>query len=495
MQRKSFSDIRTSRSRKEISRTEHAPVNDPEPVKSARASSASPERKDDFFAYVKSDTARRSRSSVSRASVSRPAPARSPRTHQEPLEEESAELRSVELPAVEWRRPGKMEKNQNGQRAIWWIATVAVVVLVVMIMNVFSGATATITPRQENAFIQGQFTAMRGSNDPTILGFEVMNLAADESEDIPATAEQQVERRASGRIVIYNAYNTSDQRLVKKTRFEDAKGNIYRIDESVVVPGMRTENGETVPGSIEVTVYADEPGEQFNAGLVDLTVPGFKGTPQYTKIYARSKTEMTGGFIGKEKVASEEAVVAARADVERKLTETLLANARAQTPDGFILAEYGVAYSFQHADSIQSKDGKNVTLTAHGTLQIMMFNASQLARFVAKNSISSYNDADVYFSDPTQLSIGIVKEGDAPFVPGDQVMISLGGTPHIVWNVDEKAVIEALVGISKKRFDEIMRTFPNIASAQVSLHPFWKGSFPEDAKDISVVQLIDGKKK
>jgi len=458
----------------------------------------------DFFEYVKSDKRRH----VSRASTPRPISRARARKGMIASEKEvlmrddgivtqdmPADSHEIErtLPRVEWHRPGVSSRPKA--RGIWWVTAVATALFIIVLLNAFAGATVKITPKQERAFIEGTFSAFRGggSDDEMAIAFEVMDVTGESSIEIPATEERNSERRASGTIVIYNNHSTSEQRLVKKTRFEDTEGHIYRVNESIIVPGMRTEDGKVVPGSIEVTVYADEPGENYNIGLADFTLPGFKGSPQYDKIYARSKTPMTGGFVGLEKVASLDAVAAAQQELEKKLSEKLLSDARSQTPDGSILAEYATIHTFERLDPVPSDNGKGMKVTVRGTLHVMVFEGKELARFIARRSIATYDDADVYFSDPSQLTIGIVPEGEEHLVIDDAVTVSLGGTPYIVWDVDKKEVLSAIIGRSKKEFDETMKKFSAIASAQASLHPFWKGEFPEDAKDISIVQIIDGK--
>ncbi|NTW47843.1 MAG: hypothetical protein HGA48_02810 [Candidatus Yonathbacteria bacterium] len=501
-----MNDIRTTRNvRMKKTSSVHSETESASPKEhtsfDVRSSHEESPKNSEFFAYVK-EGKKRTPSSL-RSHAPRKAPV-SPRKRSlvdvsdvDAIDKEDATVsESMSRPSapqpIEWTRPGV---RTSGGKGIWWIAAVAVFVFVIMLMNVFAGATVTLVPKQENTFIEGNFTAMRGgsADSQDSIGFEVMDVVAEESIEILATEERESERRASGTIVIYNTYSTNEQRLVKKTRFEDPAGHIYRINESVVIPGMRTEGGETIPGSVEVTVSADEPGTDFNIALVDFTIPGFKGSPQYDKMYARSKTPMTGGFVGLEKVASESEVIAAQQELEKKLSEKLLSDARSQTPAGSILAEYATTHTFEHLDPVPSDDNKNVIVTVRGTLHAMVFDGGEMARFIARRSVASYDDKDVYFSDVSKLSIGIVPEENGEAVIDDTVTISLGGTPHIVWTVDKKEVLSAIVGRSKKEFDETMKKFPAIASAQASMHPFWKGEFPEDAKDISVVQIVDGK--
>jgi hypothetical protein len=101
--------------------------------------------------------------------------------------------------------------------------------------------------------------------------FEIVRITRDDGRVVAASEETDVQKKASGRIVIYNNHNSSPQRLVKNTRFETPEGLIYRINESVTVPGAKIEGGEKVPGSVEAEVMADIPGQKYNIGLTDFT--------------------------------------------------------------------------------------------------------------------------------------------------------------------------------------------------------------------------------
>jgi hypothetical protein len=62
------------------------------------------------------------------------------------------------------------------------------------------------------------------------------------------------------------------------------------------------------------------------------------------------------------------------------------------------------------------------------------------------------------------------------------------GNASIVWKYDENALMSELVGMSKGDLKNIISKFPAIARADVILKPFWKKTFPKDAKDISIVR-------
>jgi len=157
-----------------------------------------------------------------------------------------------------------------------------------LISALISGADVTVYPKFKDATVQATFSAVK---DPQVgeLSYELLTLEADGERQVSATGEEQVSERATGNILIYNAFSTSPQRLIKNTRFESPDGLIYRINESVEVPGMvEDDDGSPVPGVITAKVFADGTGEQYNISPVRFTVPGLAGSDQFDTMYAES---------------------------------------------------------------------------------------------------------------------------------------------------------------------------------------------------------------
>lgn len=80
---------------------------------------------------------------------------------------------------------------------------------------------------------------------------------------------------AEGTIRITNAYSTRPQPLIATTRFVTEDGTLFRLLETVTVPGMtRGTNGELQPATIDVRVRADQPGSDGNKAPTTFTIPG-----------------------------------------------------------------------------------------------------------------------------------------------------------------------------------------------------------------------------
>ena len=118
-----------------------------------------------------------------------------------------------------------------------------------------------------------------------VIGYEVVKLSKSKNVSVPTTGEEAVEVKASGKIMVYNNFSSEPQRLIIRTRFETKEGLIYRIPESIVVPGKTVKNGVETPGSKEIGVFADEPGDKYNIKRQILISPDLKMTPIVMKTF------------------------------------------------------------------------------------------------------------------------------------------------------------------------------------------------------------------
>ncbi len=375
--------------------------------------------------------------------------------------------------------------ERRGRRfGLWGLAVLGVILLAAAASLFLSGVTVTITPKSQDISVNGTWSASRAPG-PGGLRYEVMKIEKFGSKSVPASGEEDVAVKASGSIVIFNDYSTASVRLIKDTRFETPDGLIYRIDRPVVVPGQRREGGKTVPGQIEAVVYADQPGERYNIGLSDFSIPGLKGSPQYAKMYARSKTPMAGGFVGKRLTVAPDLLERTRGEIETQLAAALRAQADLERPPGFVLFNGGIAYVYESVPG--SEGGGQVEVKERGTLYGILFPEGELAGFLARQTVAAaVGDAPVRIHDPAALSFSPIPAG-ARFWEGDTISFTLAGTARIVWVVDEEKLAADLAGEDKGALTTVLSGYPAIEAASVVMRPFWRATYPEDPSDITVV--------
>lgn len=380
------------------------------------------------------------------------------------------------------RRPRRKRKS----RLFWLLALIIIVVCAVgalLLSTVFAGASITVHPRRElttpPATLEARLNAPVGT-----LAYETMLIRRGATTTVAASGSARVSRQASGIVTIYNAYGEASQRLIANTRFEAADGKIYRIRDSITVPGAtKNADGSLKPGSITATIYADSPGADYNRDAATrFTIPGFRGDPRYEEFYADSQGAISGGFVGNEPAVPAQELAKAEAALKLEIDTAIRAGALAEIPDGYlpVPGTLSVAYS----DILKTLEGNTARLTqsAMGTAAIVK--ESELASAIARASLAGeYGGEAVAFADTTALSIAL-----ATSTPSEgPLVLALKGAPTLVWQFDPNALRNALAGKERSALASIIQSFePAIVQADATIRPFWQGQFPQEVEKIRV---------
>ncbi len=378
------------------------------------------------------------------------------------------------------------EPKQTSKKALWYLAIIAVIAFAFSLSFLFESATVTITPKSTPVvFDSGDtFVGYKDSTASDTIAYTQMTLSADQSITIPATETKVLSESASGTVVLYNTYTTTPYKLAVNTRLETPEGKIYRIPNAVSIPGYKKSGTTVIPGSVEVKAVASEPGEAGNTERSDFTLPGLKGTAQYSKIYARSKSAFAGGVTGTMYVVPAEAADAAFSTLEEKLKASLVSKAKVQVPDGYIFYEGATVFTPGAAvDAPYSKE-QEVPIALAGTLTAYLIKEDTLVSAMAKKFISQYAGEKVLIPNLRELSL-VMSEGAKPEINGI-LPFSFNGETPIVWDIDTPAVAEVLAGNKKSDFDTLLGDIVGIDSAITVIKPFWKQSFPKESKRITV---------
>ncbi len=378
------------------------------------------------------------------------------------------------------------EPKGSSRYGLWYIAVGLVVVFLFSLSFLFEGASVTATPKADSVAFDSSdiFTAQKDTTADDTIVYTQMTLSGDQSIKLPSTTSKVESIPATGRVVLYNTYTTGAYKLVKSTRLATSDGKIYRINTAVTIPGYTKSGSTVVPGSVEVAVTADAPGEASNIENADFTLPGLAGTPQAAKIYGRTKTAITGGVSGKIYSISPDSAKAALGTLKDKLQASLIAKAKAQVPDGYVLFDGATLLSSEDAVQAPYSTEAEVPLALHGTLTAYLLKEDTLVTAIAERSVSQYAGEPVTIPELDSLKLtpvnAIRPNADASF------SFTFNGSAKIISTVDPEAIKTLFAGQKKSAFNSLLSTVPAIDRATVVLKPFWKRSFPTDPARITV---------
>lgn len=418
----------------------------------------------------------------------------SPHRHRRPpLIEERVEVelnRGDEEEKIKEFYSGRVEKKRRffSGKTLIALALILVAGFIFGMMTAFTSAKVDITPKKETASFNLNIKALKNSAASTsttpVLKYEIVDLRKESQIEVPANGEEIVEKKAKGSITIYNNFSSEPQRLIARTRFETTEGLIYRINESVVVPGKTALS----PGTLQVTVSADEAGEKYNISKADFTVPGFKSDPErYKGFYAKLNSSMSGGFVGKAKKVAEGDKEVALSKLENSLRQELEKETEATIPEGFVALKGSTVYEFNDLGQAEEEGGmgnnSSAVLKMEAVAHVVVFDKQFISSAITKqfapnwgeipSEIRSFEGISVTFDPGSNINSGVLGS-------------NLAGNAEIFAIINAVEVADRLAGKNRSALEEILNTFPAIFKASASIRPIWQSSFPQNTAKIHI---------
>ena len=385
--------------------------------------------------------------------------------------------------------------RKEGNRLILSIVLFVVIVGGALGLSAVLGKTELVVyPEFREPNINSEFTAYPDKRD-NALTYEVMTIEATSESQVKASGQIQVEEQATGVLEIIKT-TPGAERLIKNTRFRSPDGLIFRIQESVVVPGAITDSsGASVPGTIQAAVFADEIGDKYNlpAGT-KFDVPGFQESnldDLYKSIKAENRQAFTGGFSGPQFQIDDTELNTARQALQIKLRDELLVRVNNEKPTGFITFPDAVAITYNQLPAVEYGSDL-VTIREQAILQVPLFKADTFGSFLAKEAVATYSGGPVRVEDPTALAFAYKSSTTSASVIANEpsLTFTLKGKPLLVWEYDAVKLTKDLAGLPKTAINNVITSYSGIKGAKVSITPFWKRSFPSEAEQITVVEEL-----
>lgn len=297
----------------------------------------------------------------------------------------------------------------------------------------------------------------------------------------PATGKKNIEKKAAGEIIIYNAYSSQPQTFIASTRFESLEGKIFRIDKKIVVPAAKVENGKVIPASIKVNVIADEAGAEYNISPSKFTIPGLKGTPKYESFYARSEVSMAGGFIGEAAYPTSDDINVAKEKTEIALKENMNVLIFSRMPTDFKVIEGARQFKIikQEIGQEVNQEG-NFSVFAEGELTIAGFKEVDLMKLI--NGLAEKELGENF--KPKEYSF---KYGAVSF---DAQLNKLDFSVNYVGTFWQPIDIGQFKNSILKKKEVELKIFifslKEAERAKISLWPFWVKKVPNNVEKVKV---------
>ena len=377
----------------------------------------------------------------------------------------------------------EMEKTKKSRFLFKLIISFLILILLgafgYVALNRVSTAAINISPYKETLAIDSRLRA-RANTTADGLSFEIAQLSAEESGLVTATGITSGGQKASGKITVYNNYGSAPQKLIANTRFQTSDGKVYRIKGAISVPGM---------GVLEATVYANQAGEEYNIGPSDFTLPGLKGGPRFEKVFAKSKSAMSGGSSGNARVVKKEDIDSARTAVNEKLKNRLTEMFSKQKPEGYVL--FANAVKIEYAENpdnpkVGDSSSRSMAFKTKGSATGYLFKKDALAKALAEDNSGDLKKAPK--NDP--IMVDNIESLDFNLISTDaknkEITVRLKGNANFVWVVDAAKLLEEIINYKGKDYTSVFQNYPSIEKAAIVQSPKWWPRFPKDKSKIKI---------
>jgi hypothetical protein len=148
----------------------------------------------------------------------------------------------------------------------------------------------------------------------------------DLSRDFNSTGTQDAGTKASGDIIFYNAYSSTDQQTVPDGSIVSAQGLQFVTVGAVTIPVATSAvvNGKLVvtPGQIKGHITASQAGDKYNLTPAKFTIEAFSGDKRMN-VYGQTTAALAGGTTKTIKVVSADDIKAATDSLTKDLTTEL----------------------------------------------------------------------------------------------------------------------------------------------------------------------------
>ncbi len=369
--------------------------------------------------------------------------------------------------------PSRLKTRSSFFKNHWKIIFIILVIFFAYVFVSLAGSrmVVSVTPRRTSIVVDKTTSLSVDPKETAKLLIRTIAIPGSRQGSFSGKSTiSSVEKKAHGMVTIFNKASASPQVLVVTTRLKTSDGKLYRLPQTVTVPGYHMQNKEIVPGSLNVEIVADQAGEAYNIGLSDFSFPGFAGSPKFTLVFARSQTPMEGGFQGQARTINADDVTKALINLSAEGQAAASGILQSKLPPNTLLLKGSVDYVVTNQTVTPSPNDPNTfTLAVQEEARGAIIDTNTLTRFLGTNSVPNptiTNASDLAY----ELS------GYQYAKPQGQLHIK--GNANIESAVDPEAIKTYIVAESKKQSREILQAFPVLSSVEVRFSPFWWSSIP-----------------
>lgn len=360
-------------------------------------------------------------------------------------------------------------------------------VIIIILLILTAKKSATIEVRANAKRLEVNFAAKLNENatETTKEELKVVKKSGSKSvtETTPATGEQNIGAKASGKVTLYNCARDDNDVTLSAGTTLSAGGLNYVTTSSVTVPvSYFTGSGTCLKNrSATVNVSAQNPGSQYNSSPRAYAVSG-------NSSITGQGTEMAGGTTQIVKVVSNgdivtlnEKILQANADAYKNELKSQFTSSQKQLDETFNVALGNI----QHTPTV-GQQAEQVSGTVVVNYSMLGVEEAELKKILELRITDAKEDADQ----------GIVKNGleDLKLTPGGDGQFSFSTVAYLGPVLDQDLIKRETAGKKKGQAIQFIKSLEGVDDAKVKITPFWGSTLPGENKIEIKIEIAESSK-
>lgn len=381
----------------------------------------------------------------------------------------------VNLPAKEIIHRPKVHKEidwSKSKKIIWPLLAISLILILIGLFLVFPKVEVKLKI-QAQSYEKNLELKVSGDEDSSIenkiFGGELIDLTSEKEESFPATGKKNLGGKASGTLTLYNYWDSNSQNLGLGTKFSSSE-KTFIAKEAVTIPGTSIRGGNIVPGTVNVSIEAEEAGEEYNVKAGRFTIVGLPAEQQ-EKTYGQSSSDLTGGFSKEVQVVSQADYDQAKEKIIKELNQKLEKEFKDKTEakDG-LEAALQIDTSEEIASAKVEQEAQEFNLKIKQRLRQIVFEREGFDNFVlAILDKEIPSDQMISRGQDNIISPQIKEKNYQNNILSLEVAISAKISPKI----DTDKVAENLLGKSQSAGKNYLDEVENISGYEIKYLPRW----------------------
>jgi hypothetical protein len=385
------------------------------------------------------------------------------------------------------KKSSKKPKVPNFKKFRKWIILggVALALLIAFIVwAIFFAPKATVTVQTETSDLAKTVDFIADAEadsinlDNSTLPAKSQKLEKTETEEVPATGQQDKGKKANGTVDLKNCAFGSGKTTIPSGTGISSGGLTYLTQKSVTLPGDSFDSGSCSTPTVSVPVRAQESGEQYNAGSKSYTVNGYKDV-------VAVGSAMTGGTTNIVKIVSQEDINRAKELLEAKEKDATGELSEELEDEGYVAIVETLSSNSQFSASPKAgTEASEATVVATMTHTMLGVKEDDLKELIEKSV-----EEDIDTETQSVLGFGI-KEATFEISEEsseDGTSVTMQTTLVIGPELNQEQIKTDIAGKNRDEAEQILRERPGFSDSNIETSPFWVGSVPTNIEKIDIV--------